>query len=227
MINIEYYNKLYHDSVAKIQSDNYELDKLIDSNDDRRFGISLILRPDESIKERIQNFLSKLKSVEPNQYYYPNSDIHVTVMSIISCYDGFRLDQISIDDYIEAVMKSLNNSESFDISFKGITASPSCVLVQGFMENNNLNLIRNRLRSVFKSTQLEQSMDVRYALRTAHSTVVRLKENLEQKQKFLDVLKDFRDINFGTMRVGTLDLVYNDWYQRVDKVKTLYQFPLV
>ncbi|WP_044204226.1 2'-5' RNA ligase family protein [Flammeovirga sp. OC4] len=227
MINIEYYNKLYHDSVAKIQSDNYELDKLIDSNDDRRFGISLILRPDESIKERIQNFLSKLKSVEPNQYYYPNSDIHVTVMSIISCYDGFHLDQISIDDYIEAVMKSLNSSESFDISFKGITASPSCVLVQGFMENNNLNLIRNRLRNVFKSTQLEQSMDVRYALRTAHSTVVRLKENLEQKQKFLDVLKDFRDFNFGTMKVDTLELVYNDWYQRVDKVKTLYEFPLV
>ena len=89
----DHYNKLYEDSIQKIRSDSYQVDKLIDSTNDKRFGITLLFRPDSSIKASIQKFLSKIKSIEPNQYFYRDSDLHVTVMSIISCYDGFNLSQ--------------------------------------------------------------------------------------------------------------------------------------
>ncbi|KXX71834.1 2'-5' RNA ligase family protein [Flammeovirga sp. SJP92] len=226
MNNIEFYNNLYHESVTKIKTDNYQLDKLIDAKDDRRFGISLILKPDELVLKNIQGFLSQLRAVEPRQYFYPDTDIHVTVMSIITCYDGFSLDKISIDDYINTIKKSLDSIESFDVLFKGLTASPSCILLQGFVKDNVLNNIRNRLRSEFKSTSLEQSFDIRYVLQTAHSTIVRLKERLEEKNKFLDLVEKYRNYYFGTVKVKNIDLVYNDWYQRKDKVKGLYQFPL-
>lgn len=114
----------------------------------------------------------------------------------------------------------------FNIEFRGLTASPSCLMVQGFPENNSLTQIRDSLRVDFKETDLEQSMDKRYAIQTAHSTVFRLKEEIENKESFLDTLEKYRDYYFGTFAVDSLELVFNDWYQRKEYVKELYRFEL-
>ncbi|MDA3816702.1 MAG: mutarotase [Prolixibacteraceae bacterium] len=222
----EHYNKLYQASIQKIQSDSYEVDKLIDSNNDKRFGITLLLRPDNSVKVNIQKFLSEIKVIEPNQYFYRDSDLHVTVMSIISCYDGFNLNQIRFEDYVETIKKSVMGISCFKIEFRGLTASPSCLMIQGFLENNTLNQIRDNLRVDFKDTGLEQTMDKRYAIQTAHSTIFRLKEKFENKEKFLDIMEEYRDYNFGKFKVDSLELVFNDWYQRKEYVKTLHKFRL-
>lgn len=152
----DHYNKLYQDSIQKIRSDSYQVDKLIDSTIDKRFGITLLFRPDSSIKANIQKFLSEIKSIEPNQYFYRDSDLHVTVMSIISCYDGFNLHQINIDNYIDTIKKSISGLGCFNIEFKGLTASPSCLMVQGFLENNSLNQVRDNLRVNFKNTDFNR-----------------------------------------------------------------------
>ncbi len=222
----EHYSKLYQTSILKIESDSYDVDNLIDSDNDKRFGITLLLRPDNSVKGNIQNFLSELRVVEPNQYFYPESDLHVTVMSIISCYDGFNLNQIKIEDYIETIKKSIMGIGSFKIEFRGLTVSPSCLMIQGFLKNNTLNQIRDNLRVDFKNTNLEQSLDKRYAIQTAHSTIFRLKERIENKERFLDIVGKYRDYYFGTFTVDSFVFVYNDWYQRKEFVKELYRFEL-
>ena len=107
-MNLEHhYKKLYNESINKISSDNYEIDHLIDSNKDKRFGLTLLVRPSIEIKKEIQKFLNKIKEIEPDQYYYPNSDIHITVMSIISCYEGFDMTKIDMPKYIELIEKCL------------------------------------------------------------------------------------------------------------------------
>ena len=222
----EHYNKLYQDSIQEIQSDSYQVDKLIDSDNDKRFGITLLLRPDNSVMVNIQQFLSEIRVIEPNQFFYRDSDLHVTVMSIISCYDGFNLNQIRIEDYVETIKKSIMGIDCFKIEFRGLTASPSCLMIQGFLENNALNQIRDNLRVNFNDTGLQQSMDKRYAIQTAHSTILRLKHQLSNKELFLKKVNEFRDIHFGTFEVDKLELVFNDWYQRKEYVKTLYQFKL-
>lgn len=222
----EHYNKLYQNSIHEIQSDSYQVDKLIDSDNDKRYGITLLLRPDSSTKANIQKFLSEIKSIEPNQYFYPNSDLHVTIMSIISCYDGFNLGQITVKKYIDTIKKSIKGISCFNIEFRGLTASPSCLMVQGFLEDDTLNQIRNNLRVNFKNTDLEQSMDKRYTIQTAHSTIFRLKEKFDNKEKFLEIVKRYRDYYFGTFKVDALELVFNDWYQRKKYVNKLYRFEL-
>ncbi|KKK59631.1 hypothetical protein LCGC14_3032470, partial [marine sediment metagenome] len=146
-MNLElHYKKLYSESINKISNDTYEIDNLIDSDKDNRFGITLLVRPSTKVKEKIQKFLEKIKKIEPDQYYYPNSDIHVTVMSIISCYDGFDITKIDLPRYIELIEKCLSGERDLNVTFKGITASPSGIMVRGFMENEGLNNIRERLR---------------------------------------------------------------------------------
>ena len=219
-----HYKKLYHESINKISSDNYHIDTLIDSKNDRRFGLTLIIRPSDEIKRKIQNFLKNFKEIEPNQYYYPNSDIHITVMSIISCYSDFDMSKIDVQKYIDLTEKCLLKGIDLNITFKGITASPSGVMAQGFMNNNELNDIRDRLRKEFKNSNLEQSLDKRYLIQTAHSTIIRFRKELSQKEKFLELLDNSINYDFGTFKVNKFELVYNDWYQREQYVKKIHEF---
>jgi len=226
-MNLEaHYSKLYNESIDKISSGNYEIDTLIDSGFDKRFGITLILRPSPEIKNEIQKFIDRLKKVEPNQYYYPSSDIHITIMSMISCYDGFDISKINLSKYIELIKKCLIKNKHTSIQFKGLTASNSCIMLQGFMNNSTINDIRNLLRLEFKNSPLEQSLDKRYAIQTAHSTIVRFRKELKNPKGFLKTIEQFKNHDFGTFEVKELELVFNDWYQRKENTKLLETFPI-
>lgn len=219
-----HYKKLYEVSIRKIENGDARMDPFIDSPADKRFGITLLIRPPQNIKRQIQAFLDKLKQVDPSQYYYPNLDIHITVMSIISCYEGFQLDQISIPNYVDLIKESLSGIDRFEIKYKGITASNSGIMIQGFPENDNLNNLRNNLRKKFKNSDLEQSIDKRYSIQTAHSTAVRFRKKLQNKNEFLKILERYKNADFGSFEVKELELVFNDWYQRERNSKLLEKF---
>ncbi len=221
----EHYHKLYTESISKISAGNYETDHLIDSDTDQRFGLTLVIRPDAATNTNIQQFLAEAKAIEPDQYYYQNSDIHITLMSIISCYEGFDLKDIEVEDYIQLIQKVLARHKSFKIQFKGLTASPSCILIQGFL-TDTLNEIRDDLRAGFKNSGLQQSIDKRYAIQTAHATVIRFRSELKHIDTLLNLIEKYRDFDFGTFEVKQIELVYNDWYQRERFVKKLQVFEL-
>lgn len=210
----EHYNQLYKKSSEAILAGNYILDPLISNKSDSRFGITMLIRPNDAVKENIKLFLDALREVEPAQYYYPDSDIHITVMSLISCSDKFRLDQISPNDYIETICKSLVDLDSISIKFKGVTASPSALMIQGFPTDASLDNLRNKLREDFKNSDLQQTIDSRYTMAAAHATVMRFQEDLQHTDKLIQVIEKFRDFDFGEFKVKNLELVYNDWYQR-------------
>ena len=210
----EHYNQLYQKSSKAISEGNYSIDNQINDASDSRFGITLLIRPDDEIKAKIQLFLKELKDVSSTQYYYPDTDIHITVLSIISCYEGFTLDKIRIEEYIEIIQKSLIDVDKIRIDFKGVTASPSAIMIQGFPTDESLNNLRDKLRENFKKSTLQQSIDNRYIIAAAHSTVVRFQEKLENPKELMVVTEKFRDFDFGEFTVDKLELVYNDWYQR-------------
>lgn len=221
-----HYKNLYKNAIAKISKNEYDLDNLIDSNQDQRFGITLLIRPSETVKNNIQKFLTKLKQIEPHQYYYNNSDIHITVLSVISCYNDFKLSNINPNDYVQVIEQSLVKNTSLEISLKGLTASPSCIMVQGFPSNQFLDNIRENLRTNFKKSNLEQSIDKRYTIQTAHTTVVRFRKPLNNKTTFVNTIEVYKNETFGSFKPKTLELVYNDWYQRKQYVKKLATFNL-
>ncbi|MFV5696326.1 2'-5' RNA ligase family protein [Flavobacterium sp. LB3P122] len=220
----QHYTSLYNQSIEKIAADTYQIDNQIDSLSDNRFGISLLIRPDSHTKKNIQGFLDELKQIDPELYYYPSSDIHITVLSIISCYDGFDLATISIPDYAAVIEKSLVEIKDIAINFKGITASPSAIMLQGFTNSNSLDDLRNNLRKNFTNSGLEESIDKRYSINTAHATVARFRKKISNKDKWIEILEKYRNFDFGNFKVDKYNLVYNDWYQRKQFVKELHEF---
>lgn len=171
------YNDLYEKNYSVIANGNYSIDGQIDDSQDQRYGLTLLLKPNETVKTNIDNVLCQIKQFEPEQYYYPKSDLHVTVLSIISCYSGFELSRIASEHYSEIIQKCLKEIENFEITFKGMTLSNAGILIKGYPSNDSLNNLRENLRKNFSQTQLEQSIDSRYTLTTAHITAIRFRRN--------------------------------------------------
>ncbi|WP_101443876.1 2'-5' RNA ligase family protein [Pontibacter ramchanderi] len=170
--------------------------------------------------------MEELKTIDPKQYYYPGTDIHVTVLSIISCYQNFDLKTISLPAYVELIPKNMPAQRDFELSFRGISASPAGIMVQGFPKGPFLKQTREALRQSFRASGLAQSIDTRYTLQTAHCTVVRFREPLINTKAFVEVLDRYREHDFGTSQVEDLELVHNDWYQRHGRVEKIHEFPI-
>lgn len=201
-----------------------DLDRLLDSPLDDRRGITLLTRPPAAITDDIASIIADFQRTEPAQYYYPTPDIHLTILSIISCYRGFTLDLIDPLAYREGVGAILRRTRPFTIRFAGLTASPGGIMVQGFPEGDGLQNLRDELRRFFQASGLPQSIDQRYSIQTAHSTVIRFRSPLLHAPAVLDKLARYQHHVLGTFTVDSLELVANDWYQRMENTLLLEQY---
>lgn len=220
------YDRLFHQSIGKIGRGDILPDQMIDHPGDNRRGLTLLIRPNDEIKDKISRFQQEMKSIDEEQYYQPAADLHITALFIISCYDGFDLEDVSIPDYVQVISESMKDIPEMRLHFHGITATREAVMIQGFPVDNGLETLRDRIRKNFGFTDLQQSIDLRYKLSTAHLTSIRFRKALKSADKFSATLKNYRETNFGEMQTTSLELVYNDWYQKNTIVKTLHRFTL-
>lgn len=221
----QHYEDLWKQSVRVFEKGKFKLDPFIDSGNDTRYGITLLARPSGQVKSAISSMLEEIKSVAPNQYYYPPPDMHLTVLSIISCYPGFSPGQVNTEEYIRLIGSVTEAIKPFSIRFEGLTASPSCILIRGFPKNNQLTYLRDGLRKQFSKSLLQHSIDKRYYTRSAHITAIRFRQPFVDSHQFIEKITALKDTYFGTCRVDELELLANDWYQRKEK-KLIKRFKL-
>ena len=62
-----HYNSLFEQASQDILAGKYFIDPQLDSTTDNRFGITLLIRPPEQTREKIQGFLNELLAIEPDQ----------------------------------------------------------------------------------------------------------------------------------------------------------------
>jgi len=222
----EQYDAMREQALRAITQGEANLDALLDSAQDTRRGITLLARPPAAINAAIGAILADFQAVEPGQYYYPATDIHLTILSIISCYDGFTLDKIDPVAYQDAVREVAATSPPFRINFTGLTASPGGIMVQGFPEGDGLQRLRDATRSFFQQSGLQQSIDQRYSIQTAHSTVIRFQRKLHNPDALIALINNYQRLAFGSFEVNTVELVYNDWYQRAANTILLEKYRL-
>ena len=223
------YNQLWLNAAEKIAGGYYELDPLINSAEDTRRGITVLsyLKQDNSnVSRNIVEFIRRLASLEPEQYFYPESELHLTILSIIHCEENFSLSDIDIPSYKSVFELAIKNIGPIKINFRGVTASPGCIMVQGYPVNEQLEALREQLRASFGNSSLYTVMDHRYKLITAHSTIARFHMPLRNNQKLLDFLSDYRTYDFGMLELKDISLIFNGWYQHMSETKFLARYEL-
>jgi len=220
------YTQMWENSIDRYKNNNCETDSLINGPSDMRRGITVLSYFDNVVDVKVSNFLSELKLIEPDQYYYPKEELHLTILSIISCITGFKLTNIDIEEYSSIFKEAIKEIGPFNVRYKGITVSSSCILIQGFPDNNQLYRLRNSLRSNFKKAKLKSTIDSRYEISTAHATAVRCIAPFRNSRDLIHILSKYRDYDFGTIEVNSLELVFNNWYQNLDITKKLSSLKL-
>ncbi len=223
----EIYQEMWATAYPIIKAGLIIPDNQIDNKVDNRRGMTLLIRPSPQIIDTMEQFLRAAFPFAPNQYYYPASDLHLTTLSIFSCKASFDWKQIDLATYQKIIQQTLNNFTTFPISYIGITLSNTGIVAKGYDPTGTLNKIRAALRSAFKRTSLVHTIDQRYVLKAAHSTLIRFKKPLVSPQLFADFLEYQQTIPFGTMTVNAIDLVFNDWYMKKEKVSLLDRYALM
>jgi 2'-5' RNA ligase len=222
------YDQLWLETIGKIRAGRVESDPVLESRvQDQRRGLTVVTRPVPAVRRRVAAFLSQLRRIEPAQYYYSPSEFHLTILSLFTATVEHEPFFAQTERYISAVDSALRKVPPIRIEFKGVTASPGTVMIQGFIETDALNDVRDALRSQLKALGLADGVDRRYRLESAHMTVARFRAPLCEGKRFAAVLEMARGHSFGAFTIRRLSLVKNDWYMshRVTETVKRYFLP--
>lgn len=223
------YNKLWSQATRSIENNSVTQDSnLLDKGSDFRRGLTLICRPSICTQDAVKEFLKEIQKIEPDQYYYKPTELHTTVMTIITNHVDFKINQLDTAAYVEALTQSIAPISSLTIAYKGITASPDCVMIQGFPQGKELEDLRQNIRINIKKAGVINTLDGRYKTHTAHMTCLRFqKPGLKNSNELLRFLNKNRGADFGTSKINNLEFVVNDWYMSNEKTEVVHQFPLI
>lgn len=201
-------------------------DKTLENPDDNRFGLTLGVRVPSNCLTALEDFKVRFSEIEPGQYFYRDSEVHITILSVISCVEGFRLTDIQPEEYIQIISQTCKKFLPFTISFKGIGATDAALILKGFPEDDSLRCLRDALRNEIKESGLRQTMDQRYPLVTAHGSFIRFQKPFNNPEKLVKFLEEYRNFPVGSFTVSEVSLTYNDWFHTSSKTTLLAVIPL-
>jgi 2'-5' RNA ligase len=221
------YDALWHASAPSVREGAVTLDAFAFAKaDDARRGVTLLARPSAAVARAITGLLDELRAIEPAQYYQPVRDLHVTVLSLFTATVDHAAQMARVDDFRAAVAEAVDGAAPFDVDLTGVTLAPAAVLARGFPHDDTLERVRERLRQALAARGLGSTLDQRYRLTTAHTTLVRFAHSLRSPARFVDALDAARDRPFGTFTVNRLELVLGDWYQSSERAEPLATYRL-
>lgn len=222
------YEQLWREAAAALQRGEPQLDAHLPGKaNDLRRGLTLLLRPSASVRDRVAECISQLSALCPDQYFYRPEELHVTVMSIVSGTEHWREAMHPLGEYQAVLAQVLARQRPFRLTFRGLTATPGVVMVQGFPEDDALNDLRDRLRTAFATAGFSGVLDRRYKISTAHMTVMRFCRPEADWSRLLAVLEVGRSLDFGSMTADGLELVLGDWYASAGTVQRLSEYRLI
>lgn len=221
------YESLWQQAVPALQNGTPQLDpQLLPGAADARRGVTLIARPTPEIQERVAAFLQAAQAVAPGQHVYSREELHVTLLAVIPGSEQWQQSEPQLPQYQTVLAEVLSRHKPFTLSFRGVTASPQAVLIQGFPEDDSLARLRDDLRAAFAKAGLGQNLDRRYKIGAAHLTALRFARPLPDWNPLLRVLEAHRQTVFGEMEVRAAQLIWSNWYASANLVHLLATYPL-
>jgi 2'-5' RNA ligase len=204
------YSKINSEGKVAIVDGQELVDPLLyNIGQDKRIGLTLLISIQGKITQDFKTLEEKIATIEQEQYFYPETDLHVTVLDLISAREDFTRDESVINQSIELIEKAVIGLAPFDIRFKGIIVSNGAILAKGYY-SNGLPQLRDKIREI----ALERGFNLkeRYQSISAHSTIVRFKSNLRNREQLLATVQNCYDLDIGVIRVRELELVIHNWY---------------
>lgn len=219
-----HYDAMWDRAWPHVAEGDVECDRHLAGGLDPRRGLTLIARPGPALADGFARLQDRLAAADPHQYRQPRADLHLTVLSLFTVTADPAPHLARRAEYAAAVRAAVDGLPPFAVDFDGITISRGAVLARGFPRDGTLEGLRARLRAALGASGLDGTLDQRYRLVTAHSTLLRFVAPPADPAGFAAALAEVRAMPLGTMHVDSLQLVVNDWYMSsaaVEVVETL------
>jgi 2'-5' RNA ligase len=223
----EVYQQMWHRFVDGVESNRCQYDALIGTMGDTRIGISVLayLKDNQVLTLRLADLQRELQQVEPGQYYC--TDPHVTVFSIISRTSELVCTPSELQHCCERFSQAVSDTPCFELHFSGLSASPTSVIAKGYVSDDALIALRERLRVAFADSPLRHHLEGRYRNITAHATLVRFCSPLDDPLRLRRFIEAHRECWLGSYQVSALDLTLYNWFEPCTRSQRLSQIPLL
>ena len=202
----QHYDRILSVNRTKILSGGAGDDYLKNVRNDNRMSLVVLIRITPEISGKIVSCIEEIRKIEPELYFYPAGDFHITVMDILKGEEGRNIPE-NVEEYIDCIRKSSAKISPFPIEFKGLTASDNAVMVKGYYQEELL-WFREDLRESFAQRGLK--LEERYKTISSHVTISRLPERYQNAEALLNYIKQPRA--FGTMNVHSMEVSFHNWY---------------
>ncbi len=224
----ERYSQIYMQTLETIERDGFSYDTTIIEPSDDRYGLTLIGRMTSGgLHSEVQGLYGEIGKAAPGSYLYPVADLHITVLSLIECAAGRTFSPDELQEHAALLMEALHDVGPIRVDVTGLIASPTCLMLAGYPEHDQLNHLRDRIRSGYgKHPSISHTIDSRYTQVTAHVTIARFTRPVNDSRRVLDILERYRKHPFGKQVLRTLELVTNDWCLTSGRTKKIAVFPL-
>ena len=224
---MQIYDQLWREAEQAFKAGEPQIDpNLADKSKDRRRCVTLLLRPSGQVQSRVKEFSDELAAAFPGQYFYRPEEFHVTVLSIISGSEFWRNEMRHLAAFRVMLRGILHRQRAFKLRFRGVTATPGTVLVQGFPVDDGLAKIRAEIRREFSRSGFGHTLDRRYTISAAHLTLMRFRQPEADWKQLAARLEANRQTDFGETTVAALQLNWGDWYASADMVRLLEEYRL-
>lgn len=221
------YDQLWAEAQAAFRQGAPQLDAHLRAlRADPRRGLTLIARPPREVRVLAQAFLREAAAVAPGQYVSGPAEMHMTVLSLLTGSADWRSHVRQWPAFRRALAEILPAYPRFKIIFRGVTASPQSVIIQGFPCDDSLQRLRDELRARLKERGLAGQLDKRFYTVAAHLTVMRFVAPLPDWEPLAHCLQSHRDTDFGEMNVTTLQLIASDWYMSRSRTRVVEEYRL-
>ena len=211
-----HYNiNIFQKSKEKLLSGGKGDDFLKNVKNDNRMSLVLLIRISPEISDKIEECISELKNIEPNLYYYPKSDFHITVIDILKGEENREI-PTNINEYIECIKICASQIKPFKIIFNGLTASDNAIMVKGYYEQE-LQKFRESLRKLLRERSLP--LQERYETISCHITIMRVPNKVDKPKELIKIIE--KDKNFGILEVNSMELSFHNWYDTKKEALTI------
>ncbi len=212
------YDGIHAANIERLESSHVHIDEfLMDHKPDFRRGISLLL-PIRSISDSYSKLVASLRQIEPNQYFYPLQDLHVTVFDFIQASEKYRKNEEVEATFLNLSKKAIQTIKTFPIQLDGIVFSHAAGLIQGF-DGQVLCALRESIREELKKRGIQN--DERYKSESSHVTFLRFMNRLSNPTELCRYIQSHRSFEIGTEMVREFEVVEHDWYNKAENKRVV------
>ena len=178
----------------------------LDYLNDPQIALTCISYVPEDIAKRIQTeLINPLKAVEPDFYYYPNADLHITIQNVRVIHNPPSFTKEDIKKVQSVLASIVPSAGPFPFTYNGLLSMPTSASLIALVTPQYDQFVRRLRKSLTDNTVPDNKTYFTDEVIFANTTIVRYTH--APSQIFVKTLASLQDISVGTWTPKIVSLV--------------------